>query len=77
MSPYSIVRSGNYKLIHFYEENKYELYDLEKDTSESTDLAATNKELGTELKLKLDNWLKEIGAKLPKPNDKFKSNKDL
>jgi arylsulfatase A-like enzyme len=65
--PWSIVRSGDWKLIRFYEDGREELYDLAEDPGETSDLAAAKPEVVGELRRKLDEWLKETGAKLPKP----------
>jgi arylsulfatase A-like enzyme len=63
--PYSAIRSGNYRLIHFYEDNRDELYNLAKDPSESYDLSNSEVELKISLKKKLDAWLQSTGAQLP------------
>ncbi len=65
--PYSIVRSGDWKLIKFWEGGE-ELYNLKDDISETVNLAETHPGKRIELEKKLDNWLKETGAKLPRPN---------
>ena len=66
--PWSIVRSGPWKLIRFYEDGRQELYNLEEDESETKDLAATQAGLVDTLGRKLEAWLEETGAKLPRPN---------
>jgi arylsulfatase A len=66
--PGAVVRSGNYKLIEWYEDGKLELYDLGKDEGEQNDLAAANPALVARLKLELDAWRKSVGAKMPTPN---------
>jgi arylsulfatase A-like enzyme len=63
--PYSAIRSGNYRLIHFYEDNRDELYNLVKDPSESQDLSNSEVELKISLKKKLDAWLQSTSAQLP------------
>ncbi len=68
--PYSIVRSGDYKLIKHYE-GGIELYNLKDDISETNDLADENPEKRKELEIKLNNWLEEVGAKLPVPNPDY------
>ncbi len=65
ITPYSVIRSGNWKLIRFYETGKEELYDLGKDLSETTDLAPGNPAKAGELSGKLDAWLASVGAQLP------------
>jgi len=36
--PVTVIRKGNYKLMHFYEDSSYELYHLINDISEATNL---------------------------------------
>ena len=50
ISPYSVARVGDWKLIRFYETGREELYNLKSDLSEKNDLAATEsgKAEGTE-----------------------------
>jgi len=63
--PYSAILSGNYRLIHFYEDNRDELYNLAKDSSESLDLSNSEIEIKNTLKKKLDAWLQSTSAQLP------------
>ena len=63
--PGSAIRSGNWKLIQYFENDEYELYDLANDLSEKTNLAAKHPEKVSELKAKLTAWQKEIGADIP------------
>ena len=67
VSPYSVARVGDWKLIRFYETGAEELYNLKTDLSETNDLAATNLELRRKLSARLDAWLKEVGAQMPVP----------
>jgi hypothetical protein len=69
--PSSIVRSGNFKLIHYHEDGRDELYDLTKDIGEGADLAQSNQEKVKVLRAKLDKWLKETGARIPASDDRF------
>ena len=73
--PSSIVRSGNFKLIHYHEDGRDELYDLTKDIGEGADLARSNQQKVKALRAKLDKWLKETGARIPVSDDRF--NADL
>ena len=61
-----VIRQGDYKLIERYEDDSVELYNLRKDLSEKTDLAAKMPQKAKQLKAELDKWLKETGAKMPK-----------
>jgi arylsulfatase A-like enzyme len=67
VSPYSVVRSGDWKLIRFYESGREELYNLKSDPSETADLAAINPDRRKELSARLDAWLKKVGAQMPEP----------
>jgi arylsulfatase A len=67
ISPYSVVRSGDWKLIRFYETGTEELYNLKDDLAEQHDLAAANPAKRAELSARLDAWLKSVGAQLPVP----------
>jgi arylsulfatase A len=64
--PWSVVRSGDWKLVRFYEDGRQELYHIVEDEGESKDLAGARPELVERLGRKLDAWLKETGAKLPR-----------
>ncbi|MCB2222275.1 MAG: sulfatase [Bacteroidetes bacterium] len=68
--PYSIVRSGPWKLIRFWE-GEVELYQLEKDPSEEQNLADENPEIVVRLNNKIDQWLQKTGARLPLKNPEF------
>jgi arylsulfatase A len=63
--PYSIIRDGDWKLIKRYEGKTFELYNLEDDLSEQTDLADKNPELVRKLNLMLEKWIKETQSKMP------------
>ena len=65
--PWSVVRSGDWKLIRFYEDGREELYNIAEDESESNDLAASRPGIVGSLGRKLDAWLQATGAKLPRP----------
>ena len=71
VSPYSVARVGNWKLIRFYESGREELYNLASDLSETNDLAATNPEQRKELSTRLNAWLKEVGAQMPETNPNY------
>jgi arylsulfatase A-like enzyme len=70
ISPYSVVRVGDWKLIRFYENGSEELYNVKTDLSEQHDLAATNPTKRKELSARLDAWLKEADAQMPVPRAK-------
>ncbi len=61
----SALREGDFKLIHNYDDDSLELYNLQHDLSEQHNLAATAPELARRLARKLDTWLSETAARLP------------
>jgi arylsulfatase A-like enzyme len=70
-TPYSAVREGDWKLIHFFEDDHVELYNLKDDLSEKTDLAVSNATKAANLRTKLDAWRTAVGAQLPTKNPKY------
>jgi arylsulfatase A len=63
--PYSIVRSGHYKLIYYFDGEEVELFDLSKDSLEQSNLVLELPHVVSELKSKLEKWWNETGARLP------------
>lgn len=63
--PYAIVRSGDYKLIHYFDGSEGELYNLNYDMEEKVNVISTRKAIAEELQNKLEHWLVETGARLP------------
>jgi arylsulfatase A-like enzyme len=66
--PAGAVRSGDWKLIEFFEDGRLELYNLKDDIGEQHNLAAKNPEKVKELQAKLAAWRTSVGAKMPMPN---------
>lgn len=70
--PCSAIRSGDWKLIEFFEGEKIELYDLASDPGETRDLAATDPKRATELLGKLRAWQTATNApRVEKPNPAY------
>jgi arylsulfatase A len=67
--PYSIIRSGSYKLIKYYDGTSSELYDLEADLSEAVNLSGIETRKVKELETAIQQWVDRTGAKLPKHNE--------
>ena len=67
-TPYSAIRDGDLRLVHFYEDDRVELYDLSEDVGEERDLAGTMPEKAQELLDQLNAWRAEVGAQPPVPN---------
>lgn len=67
-TPYSAIREGDWKLIHFFEDDHVELYNLKDDLGEKTDLASSNPKKAADLRAKLTAWRSSVGAQLPSRN---------
>jgi arylsulfatase A-like enzyme len=61
----SAVRKGDYKLINFYNGNRFELYNIKDDISEKNNLAMANTAKLDELKQLLEDWKKSVNAEIP------------
>ena len=69
-TPVSAIRTREWKLLEYFEDNRLELYRLSQDPSEEKDLAASEPEQARQLHARLTAWRKEVGARLPTPNRK-------
>jgi arylsulfatase A-like enzyme len=67
-SPGSAVRAGDWKLIQFFDGDRFELYDLANDIGETNDLAGAEPARVEELRAMLRVWHREVGALFPSPN---------
>jgi arylsulfatase A-like enzyme len=68
-TPVSAIRKGDWKLLHYYEDDRDELYNLSADPYEKLDLASHEPSLTAQLGTQLKDWLDEVGAEMPKFND--------
>jgi len=66
-TPQSAIRSGNFKLIWFAEDDRVELYDLASDPAEQTNLAQSMPGKAAELNQTLHRILRDQGARMAKP----------
>jgi len=66
-TPGAAIRSGDWKLIHFYESGVSELYNLKTDPGEQSNLAQQQPQTATKLLANLQAWQDRMGAKIPKP----------
>jgi len=64
--PAGAVRLGPWKLIHFYEEDRFELYNVVEDKGEKNNLAAQHPERVAELRKRFEEWADEVGALMPR-----------
>lgn len=70
-SPHAVVRRGDYKLIHFFEDGHHEVYHIVEDPGETQNLAQQRPELAEELHALLEAWLDEVDAQLPTANPAY------
>lgn len=70
--PGSAMRSGNWKLHEYFEEDAIELYDLSKDPGELQNIAGVFPKKAAEMHYMLCAWRNRIGAPVPKQkNSKY------
>ena len=72
--PGAVIRSGDWKLIEFYETGRRELFNIAKDMRESNNLIEQNADIAKDLQAKLVAWRESVGAKLPTPNPNYSPN---
>ena len=69
--PSSIIRRGPWKLIHYHEDGRNELYNLEADPGERHDVLSDRRATAHDLWLRLQRWLDEVDAKFPVPDPRY------
>lgn len=74
--PSSIIRKGDWKLIHYWEDGTDELYNLVNDIGEKQNLAKSNPGKTKELRLQLDNFLISVNAKIPLKDPEYNAEKE-
>ena len=68
--PAGAIRSGDWKLIEFFEEGNVELYNLAADISESKNVADQHPDRIRSMQAALARWRKDVGARMPEENPK-------
>ncbi|MBT3374322.1 MAG: sulfatase [Lentisphaerae bacterium] len=66
--PAGAVRSGPWKLVELFAENRVELYNLENDIGEANNLAGTHPEQVDRLRAELVRWRTSVDALMPTSN---------
>lgn len=69
--PSSIIRLGDWKLIHYYEDGREELFNLKMDVEESNNVADENAELVASLSEQLFAYLNKVGALFPETDPMY------
>lgn len=70
-SPASAVRSGDWKLLEFFEDNRIELYNLAQDPSEDRECHREHPDIAGRLHTILKEWRSDIEAQIPQPNPDY------
>jgi arylsulfatase A-like enzyme len=73
--PYGAIRSGDFRLIEFFDDMHVELYNLRDDVGEQKNLKAENPEKTHELRQRLHAWRKDVGAQMPTANPAYDATK--
>ena len=63
--PSAIIRKGNWKLIHYFEDGTNELYNLSLDIGETNNVFDQFPQKGMALINELENWLSSTNALIP------------
>ena len=71
VTPFSVLRRGEWKLIRWYETGNLELYNLTNDPAETIDLADQMPTRAQSLAARLDALLEQTSAKLPRVNPDY------
>ncbi|HEU0206480.1 MAG TPA: sulfatase [Pseudolysinimonas sp.] len=66
--PGAAVREGNFKLVRYFEDGREELYDLDRDTGETTNLAHELSDVRFRLSAILSDWMRDVRAAIPTAN---------
>ena len=61
----SAIRTGDYKLIQYYDDDSVELYNLKEDMEEKQNLAIKLPTKANKLQATLQTWLKQTNARMP------------
>lgn len=67
-TPGAAVRDGPWKLIHWFDDDRVELFNLEDDVGEEHNVAAEQEQICGRMKKDLDEWRAQIGAAMPTTN---------
>ncbi len=74
-APGAAIRQGDWKLIEWYDDNSVELFNLATDSGEKNNLAAQETARATAMQNELHAWQKQVGARMPVPNEKYDATK--
>ena len=72
--PGGAIRSGDWKLIEFFETGRRELFKVGTEPGESANLIEQNPEVARALAAKLESWRQAVGAEMPSLNPTYAPN---
>lgn len=70
-APHSAIYFGDHKLIQFYETGERHLFNIASDPGEQHELTTTMPELASDLAGRLDAYLREVDAAMPRVNPDY------
>ncbi|WP_289644958.1 sulfatase [Maribacter aestuarii] len=70
-NPSSIIQKNGWKLIHYWEDGRDELYNVYTDIGEQNNLSKKFPDRVLSLRSELLSWLKEVNAKTPSVDERF------
>ncbi len=68
-TPVGAIREGPWKLLEWFEDDRIELYHLERDPGQTRNLADAEPEVARRLRERLVAWRREIHAPMPEPRE--------
>ncbi|MEZ6033392.1 MAG: sulfatase [Planctomycetaceae bacterium] len=71
-TPVGAIRSGDWKLLEYFEDNRVELFNLNTDPGEMTDVALMQPDKATALREQLHRWRTEVDAAMPAVNPDYR-----
>ena len=74
--PSSMIREGEWKLIHYWEDGRRELYNIITDVGEEQDVSKDHPDKVEKLGLLLEQWIRETAGRKPTPDPIYDAEKD-
>jgi arylsulfatase A-like enzyme len=65
LDPFTSIRDGDWKMIFFYHERRWELYDLSTDLGETINLVRARPEVAGRLSGEMTRWMADVIAQVP------------
>lgn len=69
--PSSIIQEDGWKLIHYWEDDRDELYQLKTDLGEQSNVADEYQAIAIQMRKKLLDWLTEVDANMPEQDSDY------